>query len=72
MVARRPAGVKEPAFAIITPERAFVFVVATAQERQHWLKAVSDGILSNIHSKVTHHPILRETRTRCVCATLMA
>ncbi|ELR18567.1 RhoGEF domain containing protein [Acanthamoeba castellanii str. Neff] len=29
-------GVKEPAFEIITPERTFVFVVATPQERLNW------------------------------------
>jgi len=42
---------KEPAFEIITPERRFVFVVATPQERQNWVKAIGDGIQNNIQNK---------------------
>jgi hypothetical protein len=58
------AGVKEPAFEIITPERTFVFVVATPQERLNWVKAVGDGINNNIQHKAhtrTHTP--HDTRT---------
>jgi hypothetical protein len=58
------AGVKEPAFEIITPERTFVFVVATPQERLNWVKAVGDGINNNIQHKVhtTHAPTHRATQ----------
>ena len=58
------AGVKEPAFEIITPERTFVFVVATPQERLNWVKAVGDGINNNIQHKAPHTHTQRTTHAR--------